>query len=86
MGGPESPGNRYCPLVTITERHPTFPAASLARIVIRFDPTNSGIGGVVQLVVPVAVPDPPVELLQVTDTTPTLSEAVPEKAMVACEV
>ena len=63
-----------------------FPAASLARIVIRFDPTNNGIGGVVQLFVPEAAPDPPVELLQVTDVTPTLSEAVPEKTMLADEV
>jgi hypothetical protein len=31
----------YC-RVTTTLRHPIFPAASLARIVTVFDPTNSG--------------------------------------------
>jgi len=35
------------------------------------------IGAVLQLVVPVAAPDPPVELLHVTLATPTLSLAVP---------
>ena len=40
-------------------------------------PMYSGIGGVVQLSVPIAVPDPPVELVQVTAVTPTLSCAVP---------
>src|ERR1051326_7836285 len=82
MGRARFTSCRYCPRVTITERHATFPAASLARIMIRFDPTRSGIGGVDQFVVPVAAPDPPVELLQVTDATPTLSEAVPENTTV----
>ena len=35
------------------------------------------MGGVVHWVVPIAVPDPPVELDQVTWLTPTLSLAVP---------
>ena len=70
----------------MTERHPMFPAASLARIVIRFDPTRSAIGAVIQFVVPVAFPVPPVELLQATEVTPTLSEAVPEKTTVAAAV
>ena len=70
----------------MTARHSTFPAASLARIVIRFDPTSSGIGDVVQFVVPPALPEPPVELVHVTDATPTLSEAVPENTMLVDEL
>ena len=35
------------------------------------------MGGVLQLVVPLAVPDAPVELIQVILATPTLSLAVP---------
>jgi hypothetical protein len=72
--------------VTIADRHATFPAASLARIVIVFVPTNSGMGAVFQLVVPVAVPEPPVELVHVTVVTPALSEAVPVKTTVAADV
>ena len=63
-----------------------FPAASLARIVIRFDPTSSAICGVVHVVVPVAAPEPPVELLHVTHVTPVLSDAVPEKTIAAAVV
>jgi len=40
-------------------------------------PTYNGIGPVAQLSVPVAVPDPPVEVDHVTCATPTLSCAVP---------
>jgi len=69
--------------VTFAERQATLPAASLARIVTVFVPTSRGIGGVFQVVVPVAMPDPPVELVHVTEATPTLSDAVPEKTMVA---
>lgn len=71
--------------VTFAERQATLPAASLARIVIVFVPISKGIGGVFQVVVPVAMPEPPVELLHVTEATPTLSDAVPEKTMVAEE-
>ena len=53
---------------------------------ITFVPTNSGIAGVCQVVVPAAVPPPPLELLQVTAVTPTLSDAVPEKMMFDAEV
>lgn len=70
----------------MTDRQPTFPALSAARIVIRFDPTSSGISAVDQFVVPAAVPGPLVELVQVTDVTPTLSEAVPENTMVEAAV
>ena len=35
-----------------------------------------------QCVVPVAVPEPPVELVHVTDVTPTLSDAVPANTIV----
>ena len=40
-------------------------------------PTYSGMGPVDQLVVPFAVPDPPVEVAHVTWATPTLSLAIP---------
>ena len=53
-----------------------FPAASQAVTVIEFKPEASAIGAV-QFAVPVAVPFPPAALLHVTDTTPTLSVAVP---------
>ncbi len=49
-------------------------------------PTYSGIGPVVQLLVPVAVPDPPVELDHVTCATPTLSCAVPLTTIELAEV
>jgi hypothetical protein len=59
-----------------------FPAASYARIVTVFDPTNSGTAAD-HCPVPVAVPDPPVFVDQVTFDTSTLSEAVPETVRVA---
>lgn len=59
-----------------------FPAASKARTVTWFDPTNSGIAAD-HVVVPLAVPEDPVLVDQVTLATPTLSEAVPENVSVA---
>lgn len=47
-------------------------------MVTEFAPTSSGIGAV-QLVVPLAVPDCPVLVAQVTAVTPRLSLAVPAK-------
>lgn len=44
------------------------------------------MGGVLQLLVPVAVPDAPVELLQVTLATPTLSFAAPLTTIVLADV
>ncbi len=55
------------------ERQLVFPAASLAWIVMVVIPMYNTIAGVVQLSVPFAVPDPPVELDQVTKATLTLS-------------
>ena len=40
-------------------------------------PTYTGMAGVLQLLVPAAVPDVPFEVAHVTDATPTLSVAVP---------
>jgi hypothetical protein len=54
-------------------------------MVTTFDPTRRGIDAD-QLVVPLAVPDCPVFVDQVTEVTPTLSLAVPLNAMVAAEV
>jgi hypothetical protein len=50
--------------------------------VITLVPTSSGIVAD-QLVVPDAVPDPPVDALHFTAVTPTLSLAVPLNEMVA---
>ena len=44
------------------------------------------MAGVLQLVVPAAVPDDPVELDHVTFATPTLSDAVPLTTMVLADV
>lgn len=49
-------------------------------------PTYSGIGPVDQLVVPFAVPDPPVEAAHVTRATPTLSLAIPLTAIELADV
>ena len=51
-----------------------------------FDPTSKGIAAVFQLLVPLAVPDPLVELLHVTAVTPTLSVEVPENTTVDPDV
>jgi hypothetical protein len=64
--------------VTVTVSEPTFPAASRARTVMTLSPATSATLAMLQLVVPDAVPDPPVAaLVHVTVVTPTLSEAVP---------
>ena len=66
--------------MTTTLRHDEFPAASKARTVTTLDPTSKGIDAD-QLAVPLAVPDRPVFVDQVTDVTPTLSLAVPLNAI-----
>ena len=71
--------------VTVTDLQPVFPAKSLARTTMLLVPTSSGTSAV-QLVVPVAVPDLPVEVVHVTLTTPMLSLAVPVSLMLAAEV
>ena len=54
-----------------------FPAASDAVMTMVVEPTYSGMAGVVQLVVPLAVPVVKSDVAQVTAVTPTLSVAVP---------
>ena len=54
-----------------------MPAASVAVTVMRFDPVCSPIEGTLHVVVPDAVPLPPLLFDQLTDATPTLSAAVP---------
>src|SRR5256885_615888 len=56
---------------------PALPAASSAVTVSMFDPDCRATPLAVQLVVPVAVPEPPRLFVQVTWVTPTLSDAVP---------
>jgi hypothetical protein len=59
---------------------PTFPAASLARTVMTLFPATSAIDPTLQLVVPLALPEPPVAaFVQATAVTPTLSEALPPR-------
>jgi hypothetical protein len=55
---------------------PEFPAASRAVMVMTFEPVWSDTIAI-QLVVPVAVPLPPLLFAHVTWVTPTLSDAVP---------
>jgi hypothetical protein len=50
------------------------------------DPNSKVIPEADQLVVPLARPPPPRLLSQMTSTTPTLSEAVPETVTVALPV
>jgi len=57
----------------------------MAVIVTVFDPTSSGIEAD-QVVVPVAVPEDPVLVVQVIFAIPTLSEAVPDTVSVAALV
>ena len=59
------------------ERQATKPARFVARIVMVLVPTSRGIAEIAQLLVPVAVPDVPVELAHVTVATPAMSRAVP---------
>lgn len=63
--------------MTEIDRQVVFPAASDAVITMVVDPTYSGMAGVLQLVVPLAVPVVKSDVAQLTDVTPTLSVAVP---------
>ena len=63
--------------VTVSESAPILPAASRAVMVITLLPVWSPIDGTLHVVVPDAVPLPPLLFDQVTDATPTLSAAVP---------
>ena len=66
--------------MTVRDAVAVLPAASRAVMVMTFAPLTRAMLAL-QEFVPVAVPDPPRELVHVTCATPTLSEAVPEKAM-----
>jgi hypothetical protein len=46
----------------------------------------TGMAGVLQLVVPLAVPESPLDVAHVTDVTPTLSVAVPLTTKALAEV
>ncbi len=64
---------------TVTARHAELPAASNARTTTMLLPTSKGIVAV-QAVFPTAVPDA-LLVLHCTETTPTLSDAVPLNTM-----
>ena len=69
--------------VTVIVSVPEFPAPSLAVTVITLAPLDRLMLDIDQLVVPLAVPLPPLLLLHVTLLTlPELSDAVPFKVMV----
>jgi len=72
--------------VTVRTSVPTFPAASRAVTVITLFPTCRPTTGTFQFVVPVAVPLPPRSVTQLTELTPTLSEAVPPSGMLVVVV
>ena len=57
-------------------------AESLAVTVIMFSPLYKLILAIDQLVVPTAVPEPPLLFVQLTLVTPALSDAVPLKLIV----
>ena len=59
---------------------------SKARTVTVLLPTSNGMFGAVQVSVPVAVPEAPPEVDQVTEETPTLSDARPWNVMLAAVV
>jgi len=63
--------------VTVSVTAPVLPAASNAVTVNTLEPGCNAIPLAVQLVVPVAVPEPPLLFVQRTLVTPTLSDAVP---------
>ena len=63
-----------------------LPAASVAVTVIMLSPCANVMFEADQLVVPLAVPLPPMELAQVTETTPTLSLATPPRLTVLDEL
>src|SRR5207245_6305038 len=63
--------------MTLRVAVPVLPAASRAVIVRTFVPLCRTIPLAVQVVVPVAVPEPPALLTHATCVTPTLSATVP---------
>ena len=63
--------------MTVNTSVPTLPAPSVAVTVMTFDPVCSPIEDTLHVVVPDAVPLPPLLFAQLTDATPTLSAAVP---------
>src|SRR5579864_8919951 len=75
----------YC-LTTVADRHEELPAASNALKVMVLVPKVSGMLVAIQVRVPLAKPDAPVEFVHVTWVTPTLSVAVPRKLMVVALV
>ena len=56
---------------------PVLPAVSVTVIVILFQPADRAIEAIVQLVVPVAVPLPPLALTHATPLIPTWLHEVP---------
>jgi hypothetical protein len=68
--------------VTVMDRQLVFPAKSRARTTTLLVPMYNGTSAV-QFVVPVAVPDLPVEVVHVTLATPMLSLAVPASLILA---
>ena len=70
----------------VTARHEEFPAASNALKIRVLLPTSKGMPAAVQAAVPLAVPEAPPDVDHFTDTTPTLSAAVPMHVMAAADV
>ena len=82
-GAPQEVADSYW-LTTVTDRHAEAPAASKAFTVIMLVPSSRGMAAAVHEVVPVAVPELPVEFVQVTEVT--LAVAVPLMVMLGSDV
>jgi hypothetical protein len=67
---------RYYQRTTVIALQAEFPTASYARTITTLSPVTRGTCAD-QLVVPAAVPEPPVDVDHVTEVTPELSAAVP---------
>ena len=66
----------------VMESCPMFPAASWADTVTMFAPSVRVRVAIDHDVVPVAVPEPPVLQVHVTEVTPTASDAVPDSVVI----
>jgi len=71
-------------MTTVTDRHAESPAASNAVTMMVLVPSSRGMAGTIHEVVPAAVPELPVEFVQVTEVT--LAVAVPLMAMLGSVV
>ena len=82
----ETAGGALSVRVTVTVSVAVRPAASRAVTVMTLAPPHSSTNGTVQVVVPVATPDPPLSLDHRTSVTPNASDATPPRTTAAFAV